>query len=276
MKLSSVLTTSLAVLTLFASTSSEAHRVWIKPSATVVSGDSEWVTFDAAIANGIFYPDHYPLGLDNVKAMAPDGSDVTLENGHKGKYRSVFDIELEKEGTYTIYSASSGLSARWVDDEGERQYWPPRGAQKTNEDFYKEVPQDAKELEVSERSRRVETFVTSGAPTYDTLGPTGKGLELEPVTHPNDLYTGENITFKFNIDGAAAAGTEIVLVKGGERYRDQAQPTKLTTNEKGEVTFTLDEPGMYWLEAEYADDNGEAPASKRQGSYVAVLEVLPM
>jgi len=276
MKLSSVLTTSLAVLTLFASASSEAHRVWIKPSATIVSGDSEWITFDAAIANGIFYPDHYPLGLDRVKAMAPDGAAVTLENGHKGKLRSVFDVELEKEGTYTVYSASSGLSARWVDAEGERQYWPPRGSQKTNDDFYKEVPQDAKDLEVSERSHRVETFVTSGAPTYDTLGPTGKGLELEPVTHPNDLYTGENITFKFNIDGTAAAGTEIVLVKDGERYRDQSQPTKLKTNKKGEVTFTLDEPGMYWLEAEYTDNNGKAPASKRQGSYVAVLEVLPM
>lgn len=276
MKLSSVLTTSLAVLTLFASASSEAHRVWIKPSATIVSGDSEWITFDAAIANGIFYPDHYPLGLDRVKAMAPDGAAVTLENGHKGKLRSVFDVELEKEGTYTVYSASSGLSARWVDAEGERQYWPPRGSQKTNEDFYKEVPQNAKDLEVSERSHRVETFVTSGAPTYDTLGPTGKGLELEPVTHPNDLYTGENITFKFNIDGTAAAGTEIVLVKDGQRYRDQSQPTKLKTDKKGEVTFILDEPGMYWLEAEYTDNNGKAPASKRQGSYVAVLEVLPM
>ncbi|MBJ7267867.1 DUF4198 domain-containing protein [Idiomarina abyssalis] len=276
MKLSSVLTTSLAVLTLFASASSEAHRVWIKPSATIVSGDSEWITFDAAVANGIFYPDHYPLGLDRVKAMAPDGAAVTLENGHKGKLRSVFDVELEKEGTYTVYSASSGLSARWVDAEGERQYWPPRGSQKTNEDFYKEVPQNAKDLEVSERSHRVETFVTSGAPTYDTLGPTGKGLELEPVTHPNDLYTGENITFKFNIDGTAAAGAEIVLVKDGERYRDQSQPTKLKTDKKGEVTFTLNEPGMYWLEAEYTDNNGKAPASKRQGSYVAVLEVLPM
>ncbi|MFV1468275.1 DUF4198 domain-containing protein [Idiomarina sp. HB] len=276
MKLSSVLTTSLAVLTLFASASSEAHRVWIKPSATIVSGDSEWITFDAAIANGIFYPDHYPLGLDRVKAMAPDGAAVTLENGHKGKLRSVFDVELEKEGTYTVYSASSGLSARWVDAEGERQYWPPRGSQKTNEDFYKEVPQNAKDLEVSERSHRVEAFVTSGAPTYDTLGPTGKGLELEPITHPNDLYTSENITFKFNIDGTAAAGTEIVLVKDGERYRDQSQPTKLKTDKKGEVTFTLNEPGMYWLEAEYTDNNGKAPASKRQGSYVAVLEVLPM
>lgn len=276
MKISSVLTTSLAVLTLFASSSSEAHRVWIKPSATVVSGDSEWVTFDAAIANGIFYPDHYPLSLDNVDAMAPDGSTVSLENGHKGKYRSVFDIELENEGTYTIYTASSGLTARWVDDQGERQYWPPRGTTKTNDDFYKEVPQDAKDLEVSQRSRRVETFVTSGAPTYDTLGPTGKGLELEPITHPNDLYTGENITFKFTIDGKAAAGTELVLVKGGERYRDRSEPTKLTTNEKGEVSFSVDEAGMYWLEAEYSDTNVDAPAQKRHGSYVAVLEVLPL
>jgi uncharacterized GH25 family protein len=78
------------------------------------------------------------------------------------------------------------------------------------------------------------------------------------------------------MDGKAAAGTELVLVKGGERYRDRSEPTKLTTNEKGEVSFSVEEAGMYWLEAEYADNNGKAPATKRQGSYVAVLEVLPM
>jgi uncharacterized GH25 family protein len=276
MKLSSVLTTSLAVLTLFASTSSNAHRIWIKPSHTVVSGEAEWVTFDAAIANGLFYPDHFPLALDRVNAMGPDGNAVTLENGHKGKYRSVFDIELEKEGTYTIYSASSGLTARWVDDNGQRQFWPPRGSQKSNEDFYNEVPKNAKQLEVSERSRRVETFVTAGMPTYDTLGATGKGLELEPGTHPNDLYTGETISFTFMMDEKPAAGTNILLVKGAERYRDQADEVSLTTNNKGEVSFSVDEPGMYWLEAEYQDNNAEAPATQRQGSYVAVLEVLPL
>ena len=276
MRLSSVLTTSLAVLTLFASTSSTAHRVWIKPSATVVSGDSEWVTFDAAIANGIFYPDHYPLGLDHVNAIGPDGRELKLQNGHKGKYRSVFDLELQQQGTYTVYSASSGLTARWVDEQGERKFWPPRGVQKTSQDFDKEVPKNARELQVSERSRRVETFVTVGAPTYDTLGATGKGLELEPVTHPNDLYTGENITFRFTIDGEAAANATLVLVKDGERYRDQTNALQLTTDKKGEVSFSVSEAGMYWLEAEYQDNNGEAPATQRQGSYVAVLEILPL
>ena len=113
--------------------------------------------------------------------------------------------------------------------------------------------------------------MTVGAPTYDTLGATGKGLELEPVTHPNDLYTGENITFRFTIDGEAAANATLVLVKDGERYRDQTNALQLTTDKKGEVSFSVNEAGMYWLEAQYQDDNGKAPATQRQGSYVAVL-----
>lgn len=276
MKLSSVLTTSLAVLTLFTSASSQAHRVWIKPSATVVSGESEWVTFDAAIANGIFYPDHFPLGLDGVSAFAPDGNKVELQNGHRGKYRSVFDLELTQEGTYTIEAGNSGLTARWEDEAGERHFWPPRGSNKSEEDFATDVPKDAKNLQVSYRSRRVQTFVTAGAPTFDSLEADGKGLELTPVTHPNDLYTGEPITFRFTMDGDIAKGAEITLVKGGERYRNRSNPTKLTADADGNVTFTVDQAGMYWLEAEYKDDKAQAPATSRQGSYVAVIEVLPM
>ncbi|AFJ01280.1 putative metal-binding protein [Methylophaga frappieri] len=54
---------------LFQASLAHAHRVWVKPSTTVVSGDSEWVTFDAAAANIIFFADHFPLGLDNFKGV---------------------------------------------------------------------------------------------------------------------------------------------------------------------------------------------------------------
>ncbi len=53
MKISTLVSGVLVALAAY-SPLSEAHRVWIKPSTTVVSGDSEWITFDAAIANGIF------------------------------------------------------------------------------------------------------------------------------------------------------------------------------------------------------------------------------
>ena len=65
------------------------------------------------------------------------------------------------------------------------------------------MPADAKDLEVFESSLRVETFVTVGKPSAIT--PSGKGLELAPVTHPNDLAPGEPATFAMHLDGQPAA-----------------------------------------------------------------------
>ena len=32
-----------------------AHRAWMLPSATVLSGNEPWVTVDAAVSNDLFY-----------------------------------------------------------------------------------------------------------------------------------------------------------------------------------------------------------------------------
>ena len=48
----------------------DAHRAWMLPSSTVLSGDAPWVTVDAAAANGIFYFDHFPMMLEGVGAPA--------------------------------------------------------------------------------------------------------------------------------------------------------------------------------------------------------------
>src|SRR3546814_8937497 len=69
-----------------------AHRAWMLPSSTVVSGDDVWVTVDAAISNVLFYFEHNAMPLARIKAYAPDGSDVAKENGAKGRYRSNFDV----------------------------------------------------------------------------------------------------------------------------------------------------------------------------------------
>ncbi len=78
---------------------SHAHRVWLKPSTTAVSGDSEWITFDAAVANGIFHPDHFAYPVERLTAVSPTGEPVALQNQQKLRYRSVFDIELTESGT---------------------------------------------------------------------------------------------------------------------------------------------------------------------------------
>lgn len=257
------------VLALALPFAAQAHKAWMVPSATVVSGNAPWVTVDAAISNNLYYPDHVPMRLESLVITAPDGSTVAAQNPHTGKYRSVFDVELAQTGTYRIASVNHGLFANWVEN-GQPKRW--RG---TIETFEREVPKDAEKLQVSQTAGRIETFVTNGAPGTDALKPTGKGLELVPVTHPNDLFAGEAANFRLLIDGEPAAGVDVEIVPGATRYRDSQNEITLKTDTEGGFSVTWPAAGMYWLEASLRDDKAAAPATARRASYVATLEVLP-
>ena len=70
--------------------------------------------------------------------------------------------------------------ATYKDKAGQPKRW--RG---TPDKFAAEVPADAQDLKVTQSAGRVETYVTVGKPS--AVKASGKGLELVPVTHPNDL-----------------------------------------------------------------------------------------
>lgn len=267
--------TAVLALAAFIPAAANAHRAWIVPAATVLAGQDPWVTFDAAVSNDIFHTDHAALRLDGITAVAPDGTEVALQNSSTGKHRSTFDLNLTQKGTYKISSFGSGLRARWETEEGERQGWPARGTQATAEGFAKEVPKKAKNLEVSFGSRRLETFVTAGTPDTKVFKPTNEGLELVPVTHPNDLYVGEKAEFKFLIDGKPAVGAKVEVVPAGMRYRNQQNNISAETDKNGLVAINWPQAGMYWLSVSYQDDKAQKPATKRAASYVATFEVLP-
>src|SRR3546814_8349671 len=90
-----------------------AHRQWMMPSATVLSGDDVWVTVDAAISNDLFYFEHHPMRLAAMKAWAPDGSKAAIENRATGRYRSTFDVHLTQKGTWRTASLSDGVMGRY-------------------------------------------------------------------------------------------------------------------------------------------------------------------
>ena len=247
-----------------------AHKAWLQPSETVLAGADPWVTVDAAVSNDLFYFNHVPLPLERLAITAPDGGKADAQNGATGRYRSVFDVQLKQQGTYRIAMVNSGLSASW-DEGGKTKRW--RG---TAAAFASEVPKDAKDLKVTQSVGRVETFVTNGSPNDTALKPVGEGIELLPVTHPNDLFAGEQAKFKLQIDGKPAVGLEIEIVRGGTRYRNAQEEIKAKTDANGEFSVTWPEAGMYWLETVSEDANTSLPQAKqRRLSYVATLEVLP-
>jgi uncharacterized GH25 family protein len=280
--------------------SAEAHRIWMLPSATVLSGDDPWVTVDAAVSNDLFYFEHHPLRLANIGAdddgppaaaakgpkgkgptgrrggrpaeltvTAPDGSAIEAQNGSTGRYRSTFDVHLKQKGTYRIAAINDMLFASYKLG-GERKRW--RG---TAETLSKDIPANAEDLNVTEGHSRVEVFVTSGKPTDTAFKSTGKGLELLPVTHPNDLVVGETVKFRFVADGKPAANMDVKVIPGGIRYRDKLGEMDFKTDGEGVLSFKVETPGMYWLNASLRDLPSTIEKAKRRIGYTATLEFLP-
>ena len=134
------------------------------------------------------------------------------------------------------------------------------------------IPADATDVVATRSNSRTETFVTLGEPSAIT--PTGQGIELLPVTHPNDLVAGESATFKLVRDGQPAADLEVTVARGGTRYRDNPEEMTVRTGADGSFTVTWPEPGMYWMNASV-----RTPASGAQmassAAYNGVVEVLP-
>ncbi|OAM51597.1 ABC transporter permease [Methylovorus sp. MM2] len=244
-----------------------AHGYWVVPSSTVLSSP-QFVTFDAAVSNDPFQFNHRPLVVDSLSIIAPDGSKVLPVNLMKGELRTVFDAKLEQKGTYRLEMLRSGFRANWKEGDKAKRFMG------TAEALAKEVPDGAKELQVTETVNRLETFVTVGAPT--TLKTTGKGLELVMSTHPNDLVAGEPVEFEFLVDGQPTEGIEVVMIRGQTRYRNNKEEQKYKTDKDGKISVTLPEAGLYWLDADFTDNNVSSKLAKERAlAYVLTLEVLP-
>lgn len=244
-----------------------AHEVWLLPSSTVLS-KTGYVTVDGAVSNDTFHFNYRPLALrDNLVITAPDGSPVEAEGLTQGRLRTVFDAHLTQAGTYRLAVVNAGVMASWKEG-GETRRW--RGARA---EFAANVPSDAAELSVRETAGRVETFVTVGSPS--DIAATGEGLEMLPLTHPNDLYAGEAARFAFVLDGRPVRGAKVTVLPGGARYRDAQDRIELVTDAEGRIALTWPAPGMYYLSTAVTGTAASLGNADRRASYSATLEVLP-
>ena len=247
----------------------QAHDTWILPSATILSGEKPWVTFDAAVGNDKFHFNHRPLPLNTVVITDPSGKALLPVNPFTGELRSGFDLQLTESGTYRIALVRNGVSAQWQEN-GKQRRWFGNAA-----DLTANVPAQAESLKVQERTNRIETFVTKGKPTE--LLQVTEGLALQAQTHPNDLFSGETSAFILTLDGKPLEGATIEIVPEGSRYRNSVNEIEVKTDARGIFSVQWPAPGRYWVHAEH---EGEArpnvrAADKRFAAYAATLEVLP-
>lgn len=251
-----------------------AHRAWLLPSSTVLSGQNPWVAVDAAISNDLFVFEYMPGNLAQLVVVAPDGSRAKAENAAQGRYRSSFDLQLTQRGTYRVALVSEGLMASFKVGTETRRL---RGSKA---ELAAQIPAGAQQLSVVQVSNRVETFVTAGNPSTANLKPSGRGIELVPVTHPNDLVAGETATFRFVDGGQPAAGYTATLILGGKRYRSELGEQTLKTDADGQLQLSFPAAGMYWLNVapprpDGPPQGGSLEQPLQRSGYSLTLEVLP-
>lgn len=269
---------AIAAMAVVAAPAAYAHRAWLLPSSTTVSGTDNWVTVDAAASNEVFFFDHRPLAAAPT-VFQPDGTEGKIENHAIGKFRATFDLHLTQQGTYRVSLLNEGVFGSYKLNGETKQL--PRGT--TTATLAAAIPAGATDVQTAELISRNETFITQGAPTNTVFKPSGRGIELAPVTHPNDLVVGEAATFQFLVDGKPGANLKVTAIPGGIRYRDALKEMVLKTDAQGKVTINWPDPGMYWLNV--VPESGpamEGPAAgprasgppQRRLAYITTLEVL--
>ena len=259
-------------------TAAQAHRTWLLPSATVVSGKEPTVVVDAAVSEDLFEYDTNALALDGVSITAPDGSKSKPEAVTSTRRRNSFDFKPTQPGTYRIVNFSESAMASYKLG-GETKRW--RGSL---EALAKEIPAQAEDVQVTRMQSRVETYVTyeldDKKPAATAFAPQGAGLELIPVSTPTDLSVGDTSLFRVLLDGKPAANFDVTLIRGGNRYRYKMGEIALKTDAKGQFSIKWPEAGRYWIGASHgARGPGAAPGTvaqpARRASLSATVEVLP-
>lgn len=261
-----------------------AHDRYILPSHTVLSGDDQkQVTLRASISNDMFHP-QMPLGSnDKGKAsptlealfqhmqaivVQPDG-EVRPVSWQAFAMESVADVDLSEAGTYRIamvQPATLMTTFKNADGSGSRRFGPNP-----------QIPADASDVVKRTIASRTESYLTLNRTSKKALAPTGQGLEISWLSHPNDLFANEKVSFVMLFDGAPVAeGLEVSLVRGGTRHRNQRNPMVGKTMSDGKCTVTFSEPGFYHLQASLTQAGAAgSEIVKHHNSLYVTLEVFP-
>ena len=251
-----------------------AHRPWMVPTSTMVESKNAWVTIDGAISEGLFDVDHMPLRMSGLTVTAPDGTTSPAPEAVMGKMRTSVDIPLPQEGTYRIAMVNTNVFGSYKDGNEVKRF---RGSEA---DFNKQVPAGATEVKKTITVQRIETFVSANKTSDGALKPTNVGLEMIPLSNPNDLRSGETLRVRFQLDGKPLPKLDFSMVPGGVRYRGVLGEVRHTTDAKGEATIKLPAANMYWVNAVYPPAPGkgappsDAPETRRY-AYTGSLEILP-
>lgn len=231
-----------------------AHSPFIVPTSFQPLHEG-WVSLDAGFAE-IFFQSEVAFDKGNFQVMTPTGEWVAPARIEQFTTRSLIEYQIKKEGTYRF---STGVRKAAI----FRKY-EINGEVKHTRDPKEVLPEGAKVLDHFQSVTLADTYVTLKAPTKASLKPYNQGLEIVPVTHPNDIYANESFSAQVLLDGKPLSDTEVSLFIGYDMSEQEKALVTAKTDKNGKVEFTATNAGVYLL---YVRKSAPAPKGAEAPNY---------
>lgn len=233
MKTPKRLIAGLALLMLAAPATALAHMPYLLPGQFDVT-TRDHVTVEASFAEDAFVPE-VVMKSEAWSVRGPDGVQAITKVTYL-RDLAVFEVETAKPGAYRISSGErlGRLGKMYRAANGE---WTVVG---------EGGPAPAGVEQVDVQSVTVaEVYVSKGAPGDAVLAPTGKGIELRPITHPNKIFAGEPASFELLFDGKPLGGARVEVYRSAGIYDGRKALTPVITDKAGRFSLTAPDAGTY-------------------------------
>lgn len=185
-----------------------------------------------------FFTSDVAFGNTAFTIVMPSGERIPFGDIHQFKGRTVAEQKLpDEKGTYRL-STGPRLGAVF-------RTWERNDKTESARDPQQATPPDAKLLSHYQSLSISEAYVTAGKPSEKALAPTGKGLEIVPITHPSDLFVGEKFEFSVQFDGKPLANQKVGIYRSPMDLASQSILQNISTDAEGKAVLPLTKAGIH-------------------------------
>lgn len=243
-----------------------AHTSYMLPS-TFDATNADMVTVQSSFTEDFFAP-AIAVGDADFHVIAPDGTRAEFAIIAPFRQLVVMEAALPQDGTYrvttgerlgrTSYEALVG--EEWVVLDGPDA----------------PLPEGATRFYTIQTATVADAYVSKGPLTRGAVdAPVGR-LAIRPVTHPNDVFAGEDFVFDLTLGDAPLGGHELTLYRDGGEYEEPGFARPVVTDAEGRATVRFDRPGVYLVMTRHrAPAPDGADTDIRSYTTSLTLEVLP-
>lgn len=231
-----------ALALILCTASADAHVPFLKPNQFTVTHNRLHV--ESAFTEYPFQAD-FAMDSPHFSLLLPDGKQNPITPIAKTRAAVYLEPVLPMEGTYRVSTGvRKGPAYHAVETKEGKLY------------FSNDMDRVSGVRTSMQYFSRADVYLTKGTASYQPI-PVNKGVEILPLSAPNDLVLGQEIRLRVLRDGKPAKNARVVNVHEGEHYAllrstdlydvENKREGHLYTNDAGELTFRPTQAGMYFL-----------------------------